>query len=483
MKFKKLGLLCLILCVTLSVPIHVFADGKTSDITVFVEGKPVNFSDAQPISIKGRTMVPLRAVFEAMGAKVDWDNANQRVTATYKKDNKTVVLQLTIGSPFIQRTISDQYNNTRTFVQKLDTPAQTIKGSTLIPLRASGESLGSEVKWDNANQIASLNYLSILDLPQSFPEYKVIGSIWDQSTEELNAFFATNALRLSAGTKNPLTLNVELSKVARIKAKDIYTHNTVEHESVTLGTPQAMLSKAGISFASMGENLARGFTAGDKVVEGWHQSPSHFATIKTESYTEMGIGLYNNFWAQEFIISSSKDSFKLYHDRVALVDNYNTKISAAKTDAEIKQLSDARDKALFDYDVKANADKSKTRELNNIFFFDFVSKKFPGKFTIYEDRDLDEGYQYYVDHQVVLTQNYKTAKSVMEFKIAPSGINNSSVMGLVKDILSKKLMLSMPTFDNDVKEALKADDSWFSRTYDGERIEFEYSDGYLYLRF
>lgn len=428
-------------------------------------------------------MVPLRAVFEAMRAKVGWDNANQRVTSTYTKDGRTVILQLTIGSPFIQRTISDTYGNTRTLVQKLDTPPQIVNGSTFIPLRASGESLGSEVKWDASTQTASLKYVDILGLEQSFLEYKVIGSIWDLEKEELESFFATNQLRKLAGTMNPVTLSVDLTKIARTKSKDGYDHNSGEHTSVTLGTPEEMLVKAKYPFDSMGENLARGYYKGADVVEGWHHSPTHFENIKEESYDTVGIGLYKGWWAQEFVTSATPAYFKSYQDRVALSNGYEAKISVAKTDKEKQQLEKDRDNALFQFDAKANEVYAKSRELGNIFFFDFVSKKFPGKFTIYEDKELDEGYQYYINHEVVLTQNYLPIKGRIELKIAPSGINNSSVMGLVKDIVSKNQMISMTTFDNDLKAALATDGSWFYRTYSGERIEYEYSGTMLYIRF
>jgi len=47
---------------------------QASDITVIVDGQPVFFEDVQPSIVDGRTMVPLRGVFETMGYVVNWDN-------------------------------------------------------------------------------------------------------------------------------------------------------------------------------------------------------------------------------------------------------------------------------------------------------------------------------------------------------------------------------------------------------------------------
>ncbi|MBO5370356.1 MAG: copper amine oxidase N-terminal domain-containing protein, partial [Clostridia bacterium] len=58
-----------------------------------LNGEKVLF-DVLPTITDGRTLVPLRAIFEALGAKVEWNGETQTITAT--KDDKTVVL--TIGS-------------------------------------------------------------------------------------------------------------------------------------------------------------------------------------------------------------------------------------------------------------------------------------------------------------------------------------------------------------------------------------------------
>ena len=73
--------------------ISTIAMADESDITVTLDGDRLSF-DVSPQIIDGRTMVPIRAIFEAMGAEVKWDDATK--TAICTKDSLTV--RMTVGS-------------------------------------------------------------------------------------------------------------------------------------------------------------------------------------------------------------------------------------------------------------------------------------------------------------------------------------------------------------------------------------------------
>lgn len=94
--------------------------------------------DVPPQLINGRTMVPLRVIFEALGATVNWDDPTQTVTST--RENTTV--SLTIGVPSI--TVNGS-------VIALDTAPCVIDGRTLVPARAVSEAFGLSVAWDDAS--------------------------------------------------------------------------------------------------------------------------------------------------------------------------------------------------------------------------------------------------------------------------------------------------------------------------------------------
>lgn len=127
------------------ITIHL-ADGSTysdesepSDgIVVKVNGKSVEF-DQPPVLENGRTLVPLRAIFEALGATVGWDDATQTVTA----QKTSVEISLQIGSNQMQ------VNND---VKELDVSAKLVNGRTLVPVRAISEAFGCNVQWIDETQ-------------------------------------------------------------------------------------------------------------------------------------------------------------------------------------------------------------------------------------------------------------------------------------------------------------------------------------------
>ena len=112
-----------------------FAEG----ISVTVNGEPVVFADQEPVEIEGRVLVPLRAIFEALGATVDWNDKNQSVIS--KKNGKTI--QVTINSLTM---LCDGR------IKTLDVPACLMNDRTMVPVRAVSEGLGAAVEWDDATK-------------------------------------------------------------------------------------------------------------------------------------------------------------------------------------------------------------------------------------------------------------------------------------------------------------------------------------------
>lgn len=105
-----------------------------ANITVYLNGQSQTYNPA-PVIQKGTTIVPMRAIFEQLGANIDWNGQTRTVTAT--KDD--IIISLTIGE-----TVA--YVNGRQVA--LAIPSQTINGRTMVPLRFVSEALGATVKWD-----------------------------------------------------------------------------------------------------------------------------------------------------------------------------------------------------------------------------------------------------------------------------------------------------------------------------------------------
>ncbi len=135
MKPLKLGISGLLLLAAASV--------MSQSINVTIDGNPVRFVGTQPMAVQGRVMVPLRGVLEKMGAFVGWDAATRTVFA----QKSSVDVQLPIGS-------RNATVNGRSVA--LDVPAQIIGGSTMVPLRFVGETLGADVAWNNATRTVTI---------------------------------------------------------------------------------------------------------------------------------------------------------------------------------------------------------------------------------------------------------------------------------------------------------------------------------------
>lgn len=112
-------------------------ENGTPLLKVTLDGKQMDF-EVLPRVENNRVLVPLRAIFEAMGAKVEWNQATQTATAT--KDNITVVLPLNSTQPTVNGVIWN-----------LEVPAKVVQQRTLAPLRFVGEALGGTATWDQAN--------------------------------------------------------------------------------------------------------------------------------------------------------------------------------------------------------------------------------------------------------------------------------------------------------------------------------------------
>ena len=120
-----------------------FCSEQENEIRVVLNGKTLYF-DVPPQLMNNRTVVPLRAIFESMGAVVDWDGSTQTVTAT--KGNTTVVLK--VGS------ISPMINGKEVFI---DQPGVVVDGRTLAPLRFVAEAFGGTVNWVDEEKTAYIS--------------------------------------------------------------------------------------------------------------------------------------------------------------------------------------------------------------------------------------------------------------------------------------------------------------------------------------
>lgn len=111
-------------------------DSVQPQIHVLVDGEELSFPNQQPVKTNGRVLVPLRGVFEKLGATVDWDPDKQSITAI-RRDTR---IHLVVGE--LDATVNER-------VVHLDVPPTVVDGSTMVPLRFVSEALGENVAWNS----------------------------------------------------------------------------------------------------------------------------------------------------------------------------------------------------------------------------------------------------------------------------------------------------------------------------------------------
>ncbi|MCD4712731.1 MAG: copper amine oxidase N-terminal domain-containing protein [Clostridiales bacterium] len=112
------------------------------EIRVYIDNKILPF-DVPPLIINSRTMLPVRAILEALGADVLWDGKTQTITAT--KGETSIVM--VIGS-------SEAYVNG--VLTMIDAPPVIIESRTLVPARLLAESMKAKVGWDGITRVVEI---------------------------------------------------------------------------------------------------------------------------------------------------------------------------------------------------------------------------------------------------------------------------------------------------------------------------------------
>jgi hypothetical protein len=163
-------------------------------VHVVVDGNPVVFPYQQPIFTNDRVLVPLRGVFEKLGASVDWNPSTQTITAKTKRSR----VQLTIGQ--LDASVDNQPVH-------MDIPATLNGGTTMVPLRFVSEALGAHVIWNAPQHEVDITRTTDYDIPRRDHDHdrdrKVVPPPPPPHRNEVLVMAANSVL--------PFTLNTRLS--------------------------------------------------------------------------------------------------------------------------------------------------------------------------------------------------------------------------------------------------------------------------------
>lgn len=203
MKFKKI-ILSMLFAVTILCSFG-FVAGAEEDIKVLLNDKYIEF-DVKPQLLSGRTMVPMRAIFEALGAEIEWHEETRSVTAVKDGTQMRIVLddnRMQVGYRIII----------------LDVPAVEIGGRTLVPVRAVSEAFDCTVGWDEKSSTVAIKTKDtdkLLSLDSNYISANKFESVDGKKT------YIKRGLTQVAGNK---LIEWENSDV-----KDLYLSARVHHE-------------------------------------------------------------------------------------------------------------------------------------------------------------------------------------------------------------------------------------------------------------
>ena len=152
----KKKILCLAAALTVALSSAAAALAKNNAPSVRVDNRSIAFADQGPILLEeeARLLVPARGVFEAMGAKVKWDQDAQ--TVTVDSYNNVTRLVLRLGDSVMDIYTFTSLTHADKTELELDAKPQLINDRTMIPLRAVSESLGAAVDWKEKTELVDI---------------------------------------------------------------------------------------------------------------------------------------------------------------------------------------------------------------------------------------------------------------------------------------------------------------------------------------
>lgn len=136
--------------------------------------------------------------------------------------------------------------------------------------------------------ILAISILTLLGVTLKNQSPSILGISY--SIAESDLLNKTNQARAENGLP-PLDSNAELSRAAQGKAQHMLIHNYWSHFAPDGTSPWVFINDAGYNYVYAGENLAKGFTKSDEIVNAWMNSPTHRENILSEKYSEIGFAV------------------------------------------------------------------------------------------------------------------------------------------------------------------------------------------------
>ena len=158
----------------------VMADNEPIKIIVNDVELVIPEGDTTPFIENDRTLVPMRAIFEALGAKVNWDGETKTIVSYDPVSDVSITMQIDSANMFVGEESVE-----------LDVPAKIVNDRTVVPIRAIAEGMNSEVKWDGETRTVTVTK----DITKADEPFANMPNPWTEyaTLDELNAAINENS--------------------------------------------------------------------------------------------------------------------------------------------------------------------------------------------------------------------------------------------------------------------------------------------------
>lgn len=149
-KLKKIISVCLVTALVLCSGVAVNA--ATGGVKIVVDGKALS---TEGVIVNGRALAPVRAISEAMGAAVEWNQQEKKIVISKLYwDSMGVKPEPDVRKVYMW--IGKNKGTVSGFEFEMDVPPQIISGSTMIPVKAFGDALEAKVEWNQQTKTVTI---------------------------------------------------------------------------------------------------------------------------------------------------------------------------------------------------------------------------------------------------------------------------------------------------------------------------------------
>lgn len=223
--------------------------GAEDGITLNIDGEEL-VCDVAPQIIDGRTMVPVRAIFEAVGAEVSYETGTKTVTAV--KDDITVIMVID--------STTEEINGEEV---TMDTAPVIIEGRTLAPARYVAEAFGCKVGWDGNTKTVDITTSKEAE-PETETEAET-DEITEEATENGNiygyfdlSFFRDNTLDIEpvdySGISSENTAGHEELR-SRFEQDYLYCQITVNSDNLSSSLKKRIMKPSAMQYIPFGTQI------------------------------------------------------------------------------------------------------------------------------------------------------------------------------------------------------------------------------------